>query len=179
MTHKKLYYFLIALLVFILLLGCFIAFCPKGKSDALKFKEEYEQYNDKYLELNIDKDNPFVYRNEKEISKILKKNTGLVYFGNPKDENSRIALQTVLELAKTNDVKKIYYINVNDITYKKLKKYLMNDISIVFVIAGEEIASYKNDDFKTMSISGNNIKKEINYYMQQTFNDYCDETCND
>ena len=74
MSRKYLYYSLIATLLIIAILGALIVF-SKGKSDAAKFKEEYESLNKTNLKLNIDSDNPFVYRTEKQINKILKNNT--------------------------------------------------------------------------------------------------------
>ena len=174
MSRKYLYYSLISVLIIVLILGLFIVLSNNGKSDAIKFKNEFESLNKTNLKLSIDKDNPFVYRTEKQIEKILKNNTGMIYFGNPSDDDSRLVLKTILPLAKDNDVKKIFYLNVDDVNSKIINKYIDNDICVIFIISGEVIVSYTKEDFKDK-----NIRKEINYYMQQTFNDYCDETCND
>ncbi len=174
MSRKYLYYSLISILIIVSILGLFIVLSNKGKSDAVKFKEEYENYNKSNLKVNIDKNNPFVYRDEKQIKKILKNNTGMIYLGTANDDNSRLVVNTILPLAKSNDVKKIFYLDTSKITDKSLKKYKDNNICVIFIISGEVIASYTKEEFKD-----SNTKKEINYYMQQTFNDYCDETCND
>lgn len=183
MTHKHLYYSLIGLLVFILLLGCFIAFYPKGKSDAgdaLKFKEEYEQYNsESIIKVELDKDNPFVYRNEKQIEKILKNNTGMIFVGNAKNEISRGTVNMLAELAKKTDASKIFYLDNTNITSKTIKEYIDKKDAIIFVIAGEVVAEYNEETLEKQSIMGRCIKCEIEFYMQQTFSDYCDETCND
>ena len=180
MTHKHLYYSLIGLLVFILLLGCFIACYPKGESDAKKFKKEYEQYNsESKIKVELDNNNPFVYRNEKQIEKILKNNTGIIFIGNAKNETSRATVNLLAKLAKKTDVTKIFYLDNTNITSKTIKKYTDNKVAIIFVIAGEVIAEYSEQTLKKQSIMGRCIECEIEFYMQQTFSDYCDETCND
>lgn len=180
MSRKLIYCSLISILLIITLLCLFIVSKPKKKSDAVKFKEEFEKYNDSSnVVLNIDESNPFVYRDEKEIEKILRKNTGMIYLGNPTDDDSRKVLKTILKLAKENDVNKIYYVNTKNVESKKIKNYINKDICIIFVIAGEETATFTNAEFSKMAIMGRSIPGEVKYYMQQTFNEYCDETCDD
>ena len=173
MSRKFLYYSLIAILLLIVILGVFFV-KTSSKSDAIKFKEEYEKYNDTNLKLTISKNNPFVYRSEDKIIKILNNNTGMIFLGNAKSDEYRQVLKTIMPLADSNEVKKIFYLDIDKITDKKLKEYKNSNVCIIFVISGEVITTYTTDDFKD-----DNIKKEINYYMQQTFNDYCDETCDD
>ena len=173
MSRKFLYYSLIAILILVVILGVFFV-KSSSKSDAIKFKEEYEKYNNGNLKLTISKNNPFVYRTEDKIVKILNNNTGMIYLGNAKNDDYRNVLKTIMPLADSNEVKKIFYLDIDKINDKKLKEYKNNKICVIFVISGEVITTYTTDDFKD-----NNKKKEINYYMQQTFNDYCDETCDD
>ena len=98
----------------------------------------------------------------------------MIFIGNAKSDESRLALKTILPLAKSNEVEKIFYLDSDKITLKSLQKYKDNNICVIFVIAGDISATFTYDDF-----TSDNIKKDINYYMQLTFNDYCDDTCND
>ena len=109
----------IAFTIILLLTGCM-------KSDAVKFKEDYESLNGEtnsnkkeYRVIEIDADNPFVYANLKTINKkINKKETFIVYFGANWCPWCRSVLPTAIDEAKKAGVEKIYYIDVrpdNDI----------------------------------------------------------------
>lgn len=97
-------------------------------TDAIKFKEEYENYNgmvneytDKnYLEVNIDRENPIVYKTGKEILDVLKEEDAFVYFGFASCPWCRNAVTSLLDAAKEMNLKTIYYVDIYDIrdTYK-------------------------------------------------------------
>ena len=97
-------------------------------TDAIKFKEEYESYNgmvneytDKnYLEVNIDRENPIVYKTGKEILDVLKEEDAFVYFGFALCPWCRNAVTPLLDAAKEMNLKTIYYVDIYDIrdTYK-------------------------------------------------------------
>ena len=64
--------------------------CKGKNTDALKFKNEYENLNGKtsksgktYLDVSIDNDNPIVYLTAKEASEKINSDTGVFYFGFP------------------------------------------------------------------------------------------------
>lgn len=96
---------------------------PSYTADEIKFKEEYEAlnnkgngYNDKkYVELNIIEDNNIVYATEKEIAEILKDGSGVIYFGFPNCPWCRAMISPLLEEAKENGIKKVYYLNILEI----------------------------------------------------------------
>ena len=102
-------------------------------TDAIKFKEEYESYNgmvnentDKnYLEVNIDRENPIVYKTGKEIVDILKNEDAFVYFGFASCPWCRNAITPLLDAAKEMNLKTIYYVDIYDIrdTYKFTGSY--------------------------------------------------------
>ncbi|MCM1052967.1 MAG: thioredoxin family protein [Ruminococcus sp.] len=91
-------------------------------TDALKFKEEYESLNDttresdgaKYNNINIDKKNPIKYVSIKEAIKLLKEDTGVIYVGANWCPWCRNAIPVLFESAKSNKVKTIYYLNIDD-----------------------------------------------------------------
>lgn len=98
------------------------------ETDAKKFSEEYTK---------IDEENPFVYRDLKEINKILENGTGLVYLGFPECPWCQQYVVYLNEVAKDYELEKIYYADVledrknNTEDYKKtvelLKDYLQFD----------------------------------------------------
>lgn len=112
----------------------------KEKTDAVKFKEEYENLNNqvvndkKYLELTIDKKNPIKYKTAEEIVDIIKNKTGIIYLGYPECPWCRNAVPVLLEAAKQTGVNDIYYLNMYDIRDKKELK----DGKVVTVEEGTE-----------------------------------------
>ena len=97
-------------------------------SDAIKFKNEYEALNDvvneatdnKYIEVNIDEENPMFYKTGKEILDVLKNEDAIIYFGFAACPWCRNAVPVLLDAAKELNVDKIYYVDILDMrdTYK-------------------------------------------------------------
>ncbi len=93
------------------------------KSDALKFKEEYETLNNgdngagrNYRPLEIAEDNPFIYTTAEElVKKIDADETFLVYFGYPTCPWCRSMLPSLMQALNDNHISRIYYVNVLDI----------------------------------------------------------------
>ena len=89
-------------------------------TDAKKFSEEYK----------ISEDNVFVYRNSDEILKIMKNGTGVIYFGFPECPWCSAYVLYLNEVAKENNLDKIYYYNIledrknNTEFYKEVVKLL-------------------------------------------------------
>lgn len=99
----------------LLLTGC-------TKTDAEKFKEEYESINNKEIygnkarELNIDKNNNIVYKSDEEIVQMIKnKETFVVYFGFPKCPWCRSVLPSLLDVSSDLGLEKLYYVDVSEI----------------------------------------------------------------
>lgn len=121
---KKLFMILLVTISMFGLTGC----NTKTESkDALKFKEEYESFNDKsndyfsYRELNIDKDNPFVFSTDSEIvKKIENKESFIVYFGDPQCPWCRSVIEQAIKSAKENKIDKIYYVRFWDGFHEEL-----------------------------------------------------------
>lgn len=113
------------LLLIIILVLCIVSVgCNKEKSDAQKFKEEYESINNKLNEksnkknrkISIPKDNPFVYATAEEITKkIEKKESFIVYFGFSECPWCRSVLEQLIKVAKEKKVDKIYYVDILNI----------------------------------------------------------------
>lgn len=88
------------------------------ETDAIKFKEQYEQYNGVknsygylYPKVTIDSDNPFIFVDEKETVKLLENGTGLIYIGYSKCPWCRNAVN-VLNYVNAD---KIYYLDSEEI----------------------------------------------------------------
>ena len=88
--------------------------------DCEKVKQEYEKINEatiketkkKLINVNIDKENPFIYKTPKQIVSILNKENCLVFFGDAKDNWCRNAIETLIKAAKNNKIDKIYYVDI-------------------------------------------------------------------
>lgn len=115
MKNKVLFFATIFLMLF-LVTGC-------GKSDAVKFKEEYESLNGtvsasgkEIRSITIDKDNPMIYKSADDIVKMIEnKETFVVYFGFPACPWCRSVLPTLLDVSKDLGLDKIYYVDVLEI----------------------------------------------------------------
>lgn len=118
----------------LLIMGClFLTGCEKKESsdnnetekitDAVKFKNEYESYNNKknnndvaYRNVSIPEKNPFIYASAEDIvKKIENKETFVVYFGFSTCPWCRSVLGTLIEEAKKLELEEIYYVDVYDI----------------------------------------------------------------
>ena len=118
MKKKKLIIGLI--LILILITGLVTTYILiQNSKDSYKFKKEYESYNNKsweyegkkgkYLNIEINKDNPIIYLNDENIVKELKEGDKIIYFGFPDCNWCRVAVPVLLKSAEENGVEKIYY----------------------------------------------------------------------
>lgn len=88
-----------------------------GKSDAQKFKEEYEKINGRktsdnetYNELNINENNPMVYISLEELVDIINtENEAYIYISSSFCPYCRATVETLLNVAKDLKIDKIYY----------------------------------------------------------------------
>lgn len=119
---------LMGILLVILLIPILIKTNIKSdtSSDAIKFKKEYEAYNDKisengkkYLNIDIDKNNPITYSTFEEIENVITSKTGIIYFGFPECPWCRNAVPVLIDTAKELGIEKIYYFNALDIRDQK------------------------------------------------------------
>lgn len=91
------------------------------REDAKKFKQDYEALNGIetsksgvfYRTISIEENNPIIYSSFKEVAdKIDNKESFVVYVGFSSCPWCRSVIPYVLESAKENDIKDIYYVNV-------------------------------------------------------------------
>ncbi len=107
----------------------------KSNEDAMRFKEEYENLNDKkqsseklYKTIAVDEQNPMIYASYDDIKKVITDGTGVIYFGFPECPWCRNAVPVLLEAAKETGIDKIYYFNALSI---RDKKHLDEDGNII------------------------------------------------
>ncbi len=97
-------------------------FFKNNNEDALKFKKEYESLNNTiresdgatYNNIKINKNNPIKYIDIKEALTLLKEETGVIYVGANWCPWCRNAVPVLFDVAKSNKVKTIYYLNIDD-----------------------------------------------------------------
>lgn len=113
----------------------------KEESDSLKFKKEYEEYNDKenasgktYPKVEVEDDNPIKYSNADEIVKLVNNGTGIIYLGYPTCPWCRNAVPILLQAAKDTGIDKIYYMNMHD----ERDSYIVKDDELVLTKEGTE-----------------------------------------
>lgn len=126
--------FLITLILLVGVTGCSTK--NKDLTDAEKFKQEYENLNNKnngevnYNKVSISKDNPIVYTTPKKI--IEKINNGdlfAVYIGTSDNIECRQIVESLIDSAKEKNVSTIYYIDTNkyDVTDLETTLQSIND----------------------------------------------------
>lgn len=110
-------------IVLVMIIVAIFAYVNLKSSDAMKFKKEYESYNrtlnangQEIREIEIPKDNPFVYKEASELVEMIKnKETFVVYFGFPTCPWCRSVVPTLVEVANDLDVDTIYYVDILEI----------------------------------------------------------------
>ena len=134
MKNKKIILIVLAILI-IIGLGVYLAI--SNNKDSVKFKNDYETYNNltykennkinKYEKIDINKNNPIIYLTDETVLKIETGENKIIFLGTPEDNNTRKAVKTLLETAEDNGIDKIYYYEMNpkdkeNKIYKKLKE---------------------------------------------------------
>lgn len=146
MKSKKILVIILAIII-ILSLGIYLTI--SNNKDSNKFKNEYEAYNNltykennkqnKYENLDINKNNPIIYLTDETVLKIKTGENKIIFLGTPDDNNTRIAVKTLLETAEDNGIDKIYYYEMNSKNkenkiYKKLKEITnQKDLTIPYL----------------------------------------------
>lgn len=111
------------LILMVMIVSIFVLTACNSK-DALKFKKEYESLNNtirekdgkKIRSINIDKNNPMIYKSAGDIiNKINNKETFVVYFGFSDCPWCRSILPTLIDVSNNLNIKTIYYVDVKNI----------------------------------------------------------------
>ena len=133
----------------------------KELTDSEKFATEY----------NIEEKNPFIYATYEDIDNIFKTN-GIILLATPDSNGSQKAIKIIIDVAKENDIKKIYYYNPKKIKekspkkynklIKKLEEYKLN-LPILLSVKNGNIVGYNNYFSKESELSEEKLtKKRLN-----------------
>ena len=135
--------------------------CDKKISDAIKFREEYTELNNKinesngkeYVNVTISDKNTFKYVSEEEAVKLLEDGTGVIYFGFPECPWCRSLVSSLAKVAEEKN-ETIYYLNILDIRssfeidggkLKKIKEGSKNYYKILDLL-DEELEEFYMED---------------------------------
>lgn len=130
------------LLAITAILGYLKAVNTNEKTDAIKFKEEYETLNgEKYVELKINSNNPIKYASYDKLLEVIENGTGIIYLGFPECPWCRSALPVLLDAAKDTEVEVIYYMNIKN----SRDSYVIQDGELTYALDenGKEIKGEK------------------------------------
>lgn len=166
MEKKNKVIFFVILFFTLCVIGTCIYFINKDKninnSDALNFRNEYMNYNDKdYSNVYISEQNTIKYKTEEEIIDILKKGKGIIYFGYPTNDACRSIVSIISELG--NELKTdIYYLNIENME----SVFKVEDKSVIKIKDGSEnyykIVNLLSDYLEDYYIDGyNTFEKRI------------------
>ncbi len=199
---KKLKSLIICLIILIIGIICYFAFSFIF-FDNIRFKKEYEKFNDNYININIDEDNNIKYVDVNEALDILNTGSGILYIGEPKSNKCRVVLPIFLDVVKEEEVDNIYYLNASNIRdikkkgsseYDKLlnmlNKYLSDYKGIddeskriyfpsfVFIMGGKVVGFYNNDIYdKVLNAQEKSKIKKIYKENIDKMYGMCDESC--
>lgn len=138
----------VLLCVFLLLIMFTITGCNKSNKSAAEFKKEYELLNGKrnkngkeHRTVSIDNNNPYIKVTPEEIiKKIENKDSFYLYVGDSLCPWCRSVIEKSIEVAKENEINKIYYIDIWDEEGNEIlrDKYELQDGKPVKVSDGTE-----------------------------------------
>ena len=119
-------------IVLILLFICLLSVTGCNNKNSMEFKKEYEEVNGKtirddikYRTLDISKDNPYVKVSIDEIeNKINNKETFYLYVGDALCPWCRSGLEKMIEVAKNENIKTIYYVDFWDDNHNEILRDL-------------------------------------------------------
>lgn len=110
-------------LVLIFMCLCVFTGCGNNDKKDNQFSKEYESLNNKndesgnkYEKIEIDGENPFVYKSAGEVVDMIRnKQSFVVYFGYASSNLCRIAIPTLIETANEFGLEEIYYVDISEI----------------------------------------------------------------
>ena len=163
--------------LYIILLCLLCCACTNSKTT---IKEEYEKYNKEYVKVDLTNANIVKYSNTKEINKIIKSGTGVIFFGSPKDNLSRVVVDILLDVVNNTDLDHIYYLDnldgitgIDNIESKKIPL-------VLFVLDGKIVSYHVGTVNDKIELTDDEIVEIYNLYsdgVHQVLQDACDENC--
>lgn len=165
---------------FLIVFFCFLLVGCNEKSNKNLFKDEYEKYNGKYVDVELENTDIIEYSNVDNVNELLKSGTGVVLVSNPKDDVSRVAVSVLLEAAGNTDLDKIIYIDSLD-GIDGVDNIDNIDIPLVLFILDGKVMSYHVGTIdKKVDLDEDEHLELYNTYLEgihQVLQDACDESC--
>lgn len=179
---------IVAIILAILVIAIIVLVVLNRKpQDNIRFKEEYA---------NVSENNVFVYRDIKDIIKIMEHGTGVVYLGFPECPWCQAYVKYLDEVSKEVGIEKIYYYNIledrknNTSDYQKIVELLEGNLqfdqdgnpriyvpNVSFHINGKLIGNDYETSLDTHNLSDpkeywttdevSELKEVLKEYMQQ------------
>ena len=135
----------------------------KCNYSAEKFKETYEKYNKTKEKLTIKNDNPMVEIKEENIIKKIDNGNGVMFFGSPKENESRLLVKTLLQVSKNYDCEVIYYHDLSKLDKENVSKEISKKLGDKSLKNGIVIFHKKGEISKYVEYNKeSDIKKELN-----------------
>lgn len=166
----------------ILILLCFFCLaCRKEeKTDEVLFKEEYENYNNQYISLEISEHNLMKYSSVEEVNHLIQNGTGVIYIGRAADDLSRRVADVLIDVANNTDLDVIYYLKELD-GIVGIEEITKEEIPIVLFVLDGKITSYHVGTIEDkVDLSEDEVLQLYNIYMNgihEVLQDACDERC--
>ena len=156
--------------------------------DAIRFKEEFENYNgvksssdNSYNVVNLPSDSPIVYINLKDIVNIIENEDAYIYISSPTCPYCRATVETLIDVAKELKIGKIYYYDnsnetvteeYNEIMEKLQEKNIVSENSQGIKIFGIPLLLKVSDGKIISKVRGVSYKLSEN---QSAYDDLNDE----
>jgi hypothetical protein len=167
--------------VLVILLCFFCVGCGREKeTDALKFKKEYEAYNDEYISLDLASNNLIEYSSTDEVNDLIKSGTGVVYFGCAVDNLSRRVVDVLFSAVGSSNLEKIYYLDSLD-GVEGIEGIGGTEMPMVlFVLRGEIVLYHIGTIDDKVELDDEETVELYNIYLDgihKVLEDACDERC--
>ena len=162
--------------LYIIVLCLLCCACNKTKS----FKEEYEQYNNKYLKIELTNTKIIKHSTSDEINKLIKEKTGVIFIGSPKNNQSRKAIEVLLQAAENTGLDKIFYLDSTK-ELKGLDEIENKEIPLIlFVLDGKIVKNHQGTINNKEELSEDETIELYNTYtdgIHKVLQDACDDEC--
>ena len=163
MKSNKMMFIVIGICAVIVIGFCTVLILNRDKtvlSDALRFKQEFEEYNNAtysgayegdLIKVNIPEDNPFVYKSAQDIIDVLHNEEAYILFGYATDPLIRNAISVLIEALKERGVNQVYYVDI---------EYIRDEYTISW--PPEKTKDGTDSYYEILDFLGDNLER---YYM--------------
>ncbi|MBR1417065.1 MAG: hypothetical protein IJ572_04535 [Bacilli bacterium] len=160
---------------------------PKN-NDAIKIKEEYENYNsvEGMIKVSLSEHNAYVYQSEENIKHLIENSDGLIYFGEVSSFEARKTIAVLDEAVSSTSITNIFYLDVSKLS-EDFKNYLLEKFSVKDIMPGTLVSIQKGNVleinypqvFGNTELTDKEHEQLLKSYQKilKSFVDACDESC--